>query len=138
MPAKRFTTHAGRCRRRSSSATRSSNTAIRRFLARHFSRQRSLILFSNSTELFRTCLYSASTLARSLSIRRSTYSIRRQSNRSDEEPGPTKGPGSSSDVAVVGASSRVAEYLVGLFLKPDTPVAWSAEEVVLLQTTLTA
>src|SRR5215211_687454 len=44
---------------------------MRSFLARHFWRQRSRILFSNSTELSRTRRYSASMRARSSSIRRS-------------------------------------------------------------------
>ena len=44
---------------------------MRSFFARHFRRQRSRILRSNSTEVLSTRRYSASTRARSSSIRRS-------------------------------------------------------------------
>jgi hypothetical protein len=53
---------------------------MRSFLARHFRRQRSRILRSNSTEVLSTRRYSASTRARSSSIRRS---IPRQCNAKD-------------------------------------------------------
>jgi hypothetical protein len=114
--ARRFSPHARHWRRCSRSATRSSSSVIRWFLARHFSRQRFLILLSNSTELFKTCRYSASTLARSPSMRRSTSPIRRQSNLSDEKTRPLRPP---PTVGEVGTPSCEAEHLVGPFLKPN-------------------